>query len=136
MKKSNFILVLFFIVSFYSCNSSSNSVYLETWYSQKDTIESSFEIKQIDTTVFLDYNYLILKDVEAPINYFVILNKGEFSMNSFKKRYIKLKLSKLPCNFPLSLPPRSVFDIIVSPGGRAVLWIQNRVVVDAFKIIE
>jgi len=134
MKKVNYLFIFFLTFMVYSCVSNSNAIYFETWYSQKDTISSNFEIKDIDTTVFLDYNYLILKNIEEPSNYFVIIEKKLFSMKTFKEKLIKLKLSKLPCNYPLRLKPRSKIDIVISPGGKTILWFQNRVVVDAFEI--
>lgn len=134
MKKIIFLFGITLSIIGISCSSIQNNLYHETWYFQNDTINSTFEINTIDTTTFSDYINVILKEIRRSNYYFVLIEKEEFSIEDFEGKIIGLQLSKLPCNFPLKLKPRSKIDIVSS--GKTILWIKNRVVVDAFQIID
>lgn len=134
MKKIIFLFGIALSIIGYSCSSIQNNRYHETWYFQNDTIISTFEMKTIDTTTFSYYTNIILKEIRRSNYYFVLIEKDNFSIEDFREKIISLKLNKLPCNFPLRLKPRSQIDIVFS--GETILWIKNRVVVDAFEIID
>ena len=139
MKKIILLIGFLLCIVCYSCSSSQTNLYLETWYSQDDTISSTFEIIDIDSISFLDYNNIILKGIDEPNYYFVLIEIERFTIETFRRNTLKLKLVKLPCNYPLMLKSRmSRIDIIFydKSVGATILWIKNRVVVDAFQIID
>lgn len=128
-----FFFSLFCAVSIYSCSSSKNT--FEVWYSEKDTVKGQFEIEVLDTTFFLSYNYVILKDKNYE-NYFILVDKKKYKPENFKSKYQTLQIKKLPCNMEVLPSRRNNVDLIFNRGITGILWIKNRITVDAFEIIE
>lgn len=118
-----------------SCNTFKSNYNYEQWYSVEDTIYNSFEIIKYDTTLFQDYNILYLNELNSKLFYFVLVDRKKETKNFKVNSVINLKIIKLPCNQELKTQNRSKIDIIIS-SYEIILWINKRVVVDSYRILD